>query len=103
MAKGNQLLLISLYITSGLANLVLQRAAAQSDTPASPANAVVTFVTEPPGSSVKVDGKLLPGHTPLTVELPPGSAIVNFRPPLEGYKSVTAAFLWHTGESRRIE
>lgn len=103
MALRKHLLLISLYIISGRSDLFLQRAAAQSDAPGSPANVLVTFVTEPPGSSVKVDGKLVPGHTPLIMGLPPGSAMVTFLPPKEGYKSVTAAFLWHTGESKRIE
>jgi formylglycine-generating enzyme required for sulfatase activity len=103
MALGKQLFLISLYIIGGLPKLVSQIAAAQSDATASQANALVTFVTEPPGSSVQVDGKPLQGHTPLTASLPPASTNVKFVPWQEGYRSMTAAFSWHAGESKRIE
>lgn len=103
MALGKQLLLINLYILPGLLDPGLQSSAAQNDAPASQANAQVTFVTEPPGSSVKVDGKLLSGHTPFTADLPPGSATVKFLPLQEGYGSVTGAFSWQAGESKRIE
>jgi len=71
--------------------------------PETEADAVVTFSTEPTGSSISLDGKPLKGRTPITIRLPAGAATVTFQSPREGYKPVSATYSWHSGESLRIE
>jgi tetratricopeptide (TPR) repeat protein len=49
---------------------------------------VLTVTTNPPGAALIVDGKAIPGATPLSIEVPPGSHTLIVR--RDGYRPETA-------------
>jgi formylglycine-generating enzyme required for sulfatase activity len=70
--------------------------------PADPLPAYVTFTSTPPGATVIVNGKPLPGRTPVTkAAVPPVRSKIEFK--LANYESVTERRSWSPSEVDRVE
>lgn len=104
MALGQWGFLVSVFVFGAIMNArpAHSEGTSGASAPESQSDASVTFVTEPPGSTIRVNGVQLEGRTPLTLSLASGQATVEFKPPREGFQTVRGQYSWRAGESKQI-